>query len=200
MKKHFLFIALAFLIFSCNKSEMEDLNNNVKALQDSLNVTNNLYLFKLDSLIKLQNTIIASDSVDLKALKMDMAGILFTAMAMQPEIYKSMIKAMKMSYSSYQELLPISDKNLYDRGRARGEAFGRMFEAVARQPEMSAQIDSVADIFLGKYDPSYISGELLNHTRNFASVYLIEAMSRQPEADSAFNALSKKYLNYALNE
>jgi hypothetical protein len=200
MKKHFLFIALAFLIFSCNKSEMEDLNNNVKTLQDSLNVTNNLYLFKLDSLIKLQNTIIAPDSVDLKALKMDMVGILFSGMALQPEIYKSLIKAMKMSYSSYQELLPLSDKNLYDRGRARGEAFGRMFEAVARQPEMAAQIDSVAGVFLGKYDPSYISSELLNHTRNFASVYLIEAMSRQPEADSAFNALSKKYLNYALSE
>lgn len=200
MKNYFLLFALAILIFSCNKSEIEDLNKNVETLQDSLDVTNNKYLYALDSLIKLQNKMIGSDSVDMKPIKMEMSGFLFTAMAQQPEIYKSLIKVMKMSYSSYQELLPISDKNIYRRGQARGEAFGRMFEAVARQPEMAAQIDSVAGIFLGKYDAAYISNELLAQTKSFASIYLMEALARQPEAESIFNTLSIKYLNYQLTD
>jgi len=139
-----------------------------------------------------------SNDFDLKASKMEQVGSLFESIARQPESANLLINSTEMLYSDYTELLPLSDKAIELRGKARGAAFSMLFTSIARQPEAFDVLDSAATKFLGKYDPSYISDELAEITKTYAMSGLNDAIARQPEADSLFNIVSKRYLNYEI--
>jgi len=140
----------------------------------------------------------ADDDFDLKASKMEQVGGLFSSIARQPEMAKYLIQSAEINYSNYTELLPISDKAIVQRGKARGAAFSLLFDAIARQPEAFNLLDSAATKFLGVYDQSYISDELLDITKTYAVAGLNDALARQPEADSLFNLVTIKYLNFRI--
>lgn len=190
-----LIICLVFSVLSCNKDEINDLNNNVSALQDSLKAANDKYYLLLNTIIEQQNSAMASDSSDIKAIKMQAVGSLFESIARQPEQFTRLIKATTMLYSDYAELLPLTDKAVAERGKARGIALGSMFTAMARQPEMIQVMDSVAEKFLGRYNSSYINSEMLDYMRIYASSSILEAITRQPEISVAIDSLSLKYLD-----
>ncbi|HYW95058.1 MAG TPA: hypothetical protein VE870_05685 [Bacteroidales bacterium] len=203
MKRNFLFAALFGLSLiigfsSCNKNEISDLHDEVSNLEDSLSQYNDDYYVLLDSIIRIQNSINENYSTDIKAFKMRQIAYLFEAVARQPENYADMVNATEMLYTDINELLPISDEAVKDRGMARGLSFSSLFSALARQPEIYGRMDSIADKFLGEYDPEYISDELLDYTRTYALPGLMDAMMRQPEADSLFNLLSVKYLKHSI--
>jgi len=136
------------------------------------------------------------DEFDIKASKMEQIGSLFNSIARQPEAADVLIKSAEMLYSDYTELLPISDMAIEQRGKARGASFSMLFEAIAMQPEVFNILDSAAGKFLGRYNSSYISDELLDVTKTFSTSMLLESLSRQPEADSLLNLVSIKYLNF----
>lgn len=168
MKKQILLIPIVLFlaILSCKKEEVKEVKGNT------------------------------NEEFDLKASKMEQVGSLFEAIARQPEIADALIKSTEtLLYTDYTELLPLSDKAIVQRGKARGAAFGKLFYSIAQQPESYNKMDSAAMKFLGKYDISYISDELLEITKTYAIALLNESLARQPEADSLFNLASKKYLN-----
>jgi F0F1-type ATP synthase membrane subunit c/vacuolar-type H+-ATPase subunit K len=138
------------------------------------------------------------DAFDLKASKMEQVGSMFEAIARQPEAYKVIINASKLSYANYTELLPLSDKNIVQRGKARGFAFSMLFNAIARQPEAYHMLDSAATIFLGAYNPQEISDELLSITKTYSVSALDSSIARQPEAFSSFNLVCQKFLNFEI--
>jgi len=138
------------------------------------------------------------NNFDLKAAQMEQIGGLFDAIARQPESANLLIKSAEMAYRSYTELLPISDKAVSLRGAARGYAFSMLFNAIARQPEAFDVLEGAAEKFLGPYDPSYISEDLLEVTKAYSVSALLESIARQPEAYSLFNIVSNKYLNYRI--
>lgn len=198
MNRNFLIAALFGLSLvigfsSCNKNEISDLQDEVSNLNDSLSRYHDDYYVLLDSIIRIQTT-----SYDIKTYKMRTIGYLFEAVARQPENYADMVKATEMLYTDINELLPISDKEVENRGMSRGYSFSSLFSSLARQPEIYGRLDSIADKFLGAYDPEYISDELLDYTRTYALPGLMDAMMRQPEVDSLFNLLSVKYLNHSI--
>lgn len=198
MKKVFVslsFFALLFIVFSCNKDEIDDLNKDVDALQDSLNIISSEYYSLLYSFESLQNYIVENDSMDIKAMKMEQIGYLFAAISRQPEASGTLINATEILYSDISELLPINDKAIALRGRARGLAFAQLFYSVARQPEASAIMDTAAEKFLGAYSADMINDEMMEISISYASANLLDAIARQPEADSILNALAIKYLN-----
>ena len=114
-------------------------------------------------------TLNTDESGDLKAMKIAQVGALFDNMARQPEQADELVAyAGQTLYVSYRDLLPLSDRAVSVRGTARGEAIGALFaryispalnefactaafpalaEALARQPELSADFDRLA----GKY-------------------------------------------------
>jgi len=199
MKKNALIIpVILFLsLLGCQKTELEDLSQEVSNLQDSIGVIINQHQHLLDSI----STIIYGmneEDFDLKAYKMGQIYSLFDAMARQPEASDILIESTGMLYSDISELLPISDEAVVERGMARGVSFGSLFEAVARQPEAFGVLDSAAMIFLGVYDPGYISDEMLEVTRACSMTSLNESIARQPAADSLFNILCMKYLDFEI--
>jgi F0F1-type ATP synthase membrane subunit c/vacuolar-type H+-ATPase subunit K len=145
------------------------------------------------------NNYIVTDDFDLKANKMLQASSAFPAIARQPEMSSIIIQSTEMIYSNYTVLLPLSDKAVTQRGKARGAAFGSLFAAIARQPEAYPTLDSVAAKFLGIYDQTYISADLEDITKTFAMDSLNMSLARQPECDSVFNLVSIKYLNFDIN-
>lgn len=153
-------------------------------------------LLVLGSCKKEENTYVVNEDFDIKASKMEQVGSLFEAIARQPEAANGLIRSTEALYKDYTVLLPLSDKAIELRGKARGVAFGMLFSAIARQPEAYNVLDSAAAKFLGKYDPAIINDELQDITRTYAVAALLESIARQPEADSLFNLVSKKYLNY----
>jgi len=147
-----------------------------------------------------EETVILNDN-DVKASKMEQIGKLFESVARQPEVADDLIKTAEiMLYKNYQELLPISDESVSLRGKARGYAFGKMFEGLVRHPEAALFMDAIAEQFLGKYDSEIISDDLLEYTIIYASPFLIESIARQPEAIKYLNVFCKKYLNRALDD
>ncbi len=136
------------------------------------------------------------DAFDLKASKMEQIGGLFDAIARQPEAADMLIEASKLVYTNYTELLPLSDRAIVQRGKARGIAFSMLFDAIARQPEAYNKLDSAATIFLGEYDPAEISNRLLEITKAYSVNALNESIARQPEAFGSFNLVCKKYLDF----
>jgi F0F1-type ATP synthase membrane subunit c/vacuolar-type H+-ATPase subunit K len=138
------------------------------------------------------------DEFDLKASKIEQIGNLFDAIARQPELADVLIKSTENLYSNYTELLPLSDKAIVQRGKARGSAFSALFNSIARQPEAYNKLDSAATKFLGIYNSNDISDELLDITKTYTIAALNESIARQPEADSLFNLVSKKYLNFEI--
>ena len=200
MKRLILIIPiLLHLFFSCEKDDIEDINNEINQLQDSLIVVGDQYEALLDSISTLINTTDTSE-VDIKALKMAQIYSLFEAIARQPEAADVLINATRVVYHDYTELLPLSDEAVPQRGEARGTAFSGLFEAIARQPEAFNKLDSAATIFLGEYSSSYISDELLEYSKVFSVTALNESIARQPSADSLFNIASIKYLNIQILE
>ena len=148
---------------------------------------------------KEENSYFTPEPVDMKAAKMEQMGNLFDAIARQPEAFDQLMRVAEMSYSDYTQLLPLSDKAIEQRGKARGIAFGLLFSSIARQPEAYLLLDSAAMKFFGPYNADYISSELSDVTKIYASAALLESIARQPQADSLFNAVSKRYLNYEIN-
>lgn len=138
------------------------------------------------------------EAFDLKASKMEQTGSLFDAIARQPEASDQLIRATEGIYSDISELLPISDKAIVQRGKARGYAFGMLLTSISRQPEAFDQLDAAARKFLGVYDPQIISDELAEITRTYAAASLYESLARQPEADSLFNVVCKRYMNFEI--
>lgn len=138
---------------------------------------------------------------DIKAAKMEQIGGLFENAARQPEYVDELIKSSEiMLYSSIEDLLPISDKNIELRGKARGYAFGKMFESLARQPEALTHLDAIAKQFLGEYDSDIISKELREYTVIYSAEFILQGIARQPEILSVYNGLTKKYLDCDLDE
>ena len=135
---------------------------------------------------------------DLKASQMEQVGPLFDAIARQPEMAGQLINTAEKLYASYTELLPISDRAVNQRGKARGLAFAELFDAIARQPEAFDLLDGAAEKFLGPYNADYISDELLEVTKTYAMGALYESLARQPEANDLFAAVCKKYLNFQM--
>jgi F0F1-type ATP synthase membrane subunit c/vacuolar-type H+-ATPase subunit K len=148
---------------------------------------------------KEENDYNSDDSFDIKASKMEQIGGLFEAIARQPEMADKLINATELNYTDYSVLLPLSDQAIVQRGKARGYAFGMLFYSVAVQPEIFNKLDSAATKFLGKYNSDDISDELLDITRTYSVEKLNESMARQPEADSLFNVLCKRYLNFDIS-
>lgn len=178
MKRIHLFIPilLALVLISCEKEPEENITNEY---------TTNNYT--------------TGDEFDLKASKMEKASSIFDAIARQPEMADALIRTTALFYNDYTALLPLTDKAIIQRGKARGTGFGLMFIAVSSQPEAYPIIDSAASRFLGKYDPSYINNELLEVTQTYALDGLNASLARQPECDSIFNLMSIKYLNLDIN-
>lgn len=138
------------------------------------------------------------EEFDLKASKIEQIGSLFEAIARQPEAYEVLVNSTKLIYSNYTELLPLSDKAIVQRGKARGAAFGSLFAAIARQPEAYQVLDDAATVFLGPYKADEISDELLEITKAYCIASLYESIARQPEAFPSFNAICKKFLNFEI--
>lgn len=138
------------------------------------------------------------EEFDLKASQMEQVGPLFDAIARQPEMAGQLINTAEKLYTSYTELLPISDRAVNERGKARGLAFAGLFDAIARQPEAFEMLDIAAEKFLGSYSADYISDELLEVTKTYAMGALYESLARQPEANDLFAAVCKKYLNFQM--
>lgn len=175
-KQHLLIpILLAFVLISCKKEPVGNTTNEY---------TTNNYT--------------TGDEFDLKASKMEKASSIFEAIASQPEMSGALIQSTALFYSDYTTLLPLSDKAIVQRGKARGVGFGLLFLAVARQPEAYPILDSAAARFLGKYDSSYVSKDLLEITQTYALDGLNQSLARQPECDSVFNLISIKYLNLGI--
>jgi len=135
---------------------------------------------------------------DLKASKMEQIGSLFESIARQPEAADQLVEATEGLYTDISELYPISDKAIVQRGKARGYSFGMLLTSIARQPEAFADMDAAARQFLGVYDSEYISGELAEITKTYAMTALNESIARQPEADSLFNVVCKRYMNFEI--
>ncbi|MEI6348253.1 MAG: hypothetical protein WCP69_09940 [Bacteroidota bacterium] len=178
MKKQLLLIPLALVITLVSCKKEPDTN------------TTNAYT---------TNNYTTVDEFDIKASKMEKASSVFDAIASQPEMAGPLIQTTALLYSDYTVLLPLSDKAIVQRGKARGIGFGLLFMAIARQPEASPILDSAAAKFLGKYDPSYISNDLLEITQTYAIDGLNQSLARQPEVDSVLNLISIKYLNLDIN-
>lgn len=139
------------------------------------------------------------NEIDIKASKMEQIGPLFELISRNPDSYNSLIKATEELYSDYTELLPLTDKAVSQRGKARGQSFGLLFYAISRNPSVFDKFDSAATKFLGKYDESYISDELLENTKIYSIKGLNDALARNPEADSLYNIVTKKYLNFEIS-
>lgn len=199
MKKLILLIpmVLLFALFACNKDELKELDKDVDLLQDSLNVIINQHNALLDSVSRMIG-IMEEDEFDIKAYKMAQISALFESIARQPEAADVLIGSTKILYTDYTELLPLTDKAIIQRGQARGQAIGMLFNSIARQPEAFNKLDSAAMIFLGAYNSAYISDEMLEISKTYAGSYLFDGIARQPEADSLFNLVSKKYLNFEI--
>jgi F0F1-type ATP synthase membrane subunit c/vacuolar-type H+-ATPase subunit K len=138
------------------------------------------------------------EEFDLKASQMEQIGPLFDAIARQPDFAGQLIHTAENLYTSYTELLPISDQAINQRGKARGLAFAELFNAIARQPEAFEKLDRAAEQFLGPYSADYISDELLQVTKAYAMGALYESLARQPEANDLFAAVCEKYLNFQM--
>ena len=145
------------------------------------------------------NLIYECNELDAKANKMEQIGPLFESISRNPNLYKTMIKATEELYLDYTELLPLTDKAVAQRGKARGESFGQMLYAISRNPIAFEKIDSAATKFLGKYDSSYINAEMEEITKSYAIGKLNVAIARNPRADSLFNVACKRYLNFELD-
>ncbi len=88
------------------------------------------------------------NELDSKASKMEQIGPLFEAISRNPDTYNTLVKVTEELYSNYTELLPLSDKAISQRGKARGESFGLLFYSLARNPGALEELDSAAAKFL----------------------------------------------------
>lgn len=138
------------------------------------------------------------NEIDIKASKMEQIGPLFESISRNPDSYNSLIKVTEELYFDYTELLPLTDRAVLQRGKARGQSFGLLFYAISRNPSVFDKFDLAAEKFLGKYDPSYINAEMEEITKTYATEGLNEAISRNPEVDSLYNIVTKKYLNFEI--
>lgn len=192
-------ILLLFALIGCEKDEIQDINSDVNTLQDSITVIIEQHNALLDSISQLI-ILMDNNKFDIKALQMEQIGSLFESIARQPEAANKLINSTELLYTDYTELLPISDKSIYQRGKGRGLAFGKLFESIARQPEAYTDLELAAEKFLGEYNASYISNELLDITKAYAMSSLNESIARQPEARPSFNSICKKYLNFEVRD
>jgi len=141
------------------------------------------------------------DLDDIKALKMEQAGVLFESAARQPEFAASLAEvAEKSLYKDYTELLPLIDKNVKQRGIARGYAIGKLIEGIARQPELNEALDKMGEQFIGVYNDKDFNEELMIYTRAKASSFILIALARQPEARPIIDKTCLKYLNISIGD
>ncbi len=136
------------------------------------------------------------EAPDNKAMLMEQVGGIFEPIARNPETYDTQVKITSELYSDIAELLPISDKAVQQRGKARGHSFGLLFYALSRNPGAFDKLDAAATKFLGAYDKSVINEEMEEISKAYAIARLNEAYARNPGTDSLLNVLSKKYLNF----
>ncbi|HNX65283.1 MAG TPA: hypothetical protein PKH02_00295 [Bacteroidales bacterium] len=157
-----------------------------------------LLVFLVTSCTKKEFVYDEDETFDLKASKMEQVGSLFESIARQPEAADQLVKATEGIYTDISELLPISDRAIVQRGKARGYSFGLLLTSIARQPEAFEDLDAAAKKFLGEYNSDYISDELAEITKTYATAALNESIARQPEADSLFNVVCKRYMNFEI--
>ena len=200
MKKAFLIIPILFIwaLLGCENEGIDSNADDIKTLQDSIDMILEQHQALMDSVASLTEEM-EDEGFDIKAFKMEQAGSVFESIARQPEAAEVLISATALLYNDYTELLPISDEAVMERGRARGIAFSTMFESIGRQPEAYDMLDSAAARFLGAYDPSFISDEMLEVTKAYSVAALNESIGRQPAADSLFNLATQKYLNESIH-
>ena len=133
---------------------------------------------------------------DLKAAKIEAVGNIFENIARQPERAQEIVTlAQKTLYTNYEELLPISDNAVAERGEARGYAIGMLFMSIVRMPDALEIMDRTAETMLGVYDKSYISDKLNEYAKASAATMLSEAVARQPDMQPTLEELATKYLN-----
>ena len=138
---------------------------------------------------------------DYKALQISQLVSMFEAIARQPESADNIISATQsLLYNSYEDILPLNDQAVYQRGIAVGTALGAMFAAVARQPEAVGTLDGAAELLIGPYSAGHLTGDLLIYARAAAATALNDSIARQPAIFATFNELCIKYLNATLTE
>lgn len=184
-----------FLMFSCNKEELDTIGNDVEILQDSLSLIVSQHNAMLDSISEIINTL-NDNSVDIKSMKLQQLPELFDGIARQPEVGEILISATEILYSDYTELLPLSDENVPERGYTIGYDIGYLIYSICRQPEAFDLLDSAATKFIGPYSPDHINDEMLEYMKISVSAMLSESIARNPEYDSLYNVVTNKYLNY----
>lgn len=136
---------------------------------------------------------------DYKALQISQLTGMFESISRQPEAADDIISATQaLLYNSYEDILPLNDQAIYQRGVAVGTALGSLFEAVARQPEAADTLDGAAELLIGPYSAGHLTGDLLNYARAAVSKPLNESIARQPECFDTFNLLCIKYLNVTI--
>ncbi|NER16555.1 hypothetical protein [Spongiivirga citrea] len=177
------------LLCSCNTNEIEDLEREVRTLNDSLSLVQAEQNSLLDSISKL---IESNDVFDINAVKMSQIKSLFEFIARQPEAADVLISASEQIYSDFTELLPFTDSTIVERGRA----LAFLFEAIARQPEAFDVLDDAATQFLGAFDPANMSSNFNADTeaRGIAISELFNAIARQPAAFDNLDSTATKFM------
>ncbi|MFP2996267.1 hypothetical protein ABN763_10155 [Spongiivirga sp. MCCC 1A20706] len=177
------------LLCSCNANEIEDLEREVRTLNDSLSLVQAEQNRLLDSI----STLIESNDVfDINAVKMSQIKSLFEFIARQPEAADVLIRASEEIYTDFTELLPFTDSTIVERGRA----LATLFQSIARQPEAFEVLDGAATQFLGAFDPSNMSSNFNADTeaRGIAISELFNAIARQPEALNNLDSTATKFV------
>ncbi len=174
-----LFMALfGFCSISCQKEEISDLKDDVRSLEDSLQITISQHAALLDSISHLIALMNETDSIDINALKMEQISYLMINIVRQPEAAEELIQISELLYSDYTELQPLSKETVIQRGIV----IKNYIASVARQPEMAPFLEEVAERFIGPFDPDQMQDDQTEGVaRGSALSGLIEGIARQPE-------------------
>ena len=136
---------------------------------------------------------------DFKATQIEQIGALFEGIGRQPELADELIAiAKKGLFKSYEDLLPISDKAVELRGKARGYAIGKFIDAALRLPERFSKLETAAIQLLGVYNKEYISDELNEYAIANSHQFIFQAIARQPETKSLINKITEKFLGISI--
>lgn len=135
-------------------------------------------------------------NTDIKALKLEAVGSIFSSIARQPELAQEIEQTGSniLAYKDISELAPLADKAVAARGRARGLSISMLFTAVARNPDMMPQLAKAAEKWLGTASNPGLTPELNTYASIAASSELFDAMARQPEMASQLDSLSVVFL------
>lgn len=134
---------------------------------------------------------------DYKAQQMLAVGSsLFDNIARNPEMATSIIDITEkmVGYSNINDLKPLDDTAIPERGCARGEAIGLCFVAMSRQPEEFTTFKELCIRFLGQCNDNVITDEINKYSRLKAVPSLTDAILRQPELKDSLTVFANQVL------